>query len=121
MGLFKKRSRKKQSNTKNNANENPIKGGNGNSPHEAAIVNCASQGMANSLIDKFISDIHGIKDTDWEHSLSFFVNEEGIPEYSVRAYGIKLQNGATKTYYFDISRPHNNQINMFKKLTGENS
>jgi hypothetical protein len=120
MGIFKKAFRKEMTSVKSNLNVEPITGGDGSTPKTAAIVNCASQGMANSLIDKFISERHGIKDTEWKHTMSFFVNEDGIPEYSVRAYGIKLQNEDTFTYYFDISRPHNNEMKMFNKLSGTN-
>jgi hypothetical protein len=116
MGLFDKLFGKKYTKIKVDENFKPITGGDGLAPQSAAILNCASQGMANHLIDKFIKERHGEKNFEWSPTIEYFVNEDDIPKYTIRAYGIELSNGETQTYYFNIGRPHNNEMNMAKLM-----
>jgi len=91
----------------------PIYGGNGSSPDDAAVVNCASMSIAHHLIDKFISERHGEKAVDWDRGAEYFVNEPDIPEFTVRAITVNTIANESPTYFFDISRP----ISAAKKLT----
>lgn len=90
----------------------PLFGGDGLAPETAVIVNCASTAMARSLIGQFVSKIHGQHGSDWEHGPEFFVRKPGIPDFTVRAVGIKLSNGEYVTYYFNLARPHGIAMKM---------
>ncbi len=90
----------------------PLYGGDGNSPQNPVIVNCCSVNSKDILINSFLEEKHGVKGTDWQSGFEYFVNEGGVPEYSIRAVTITLADGASRTYYFDISRP----MNVAKKL-----
>ena len=92
----------------------PIHGGDGSSAQTPAVVNCASMSMANHLIDQFISLRHGPKDVSWNRDVELFVNEPGIPDYTVRAIVVKLTTGEGPTYYFNVGRP----MNATKELMG---
>jgi hypothetical protein len=65
-----------------------IYGGDGMSEKTAAVVNCGSMGYAKLLIDQFISEQLGQKDTDWKHLAAAFVKPPGLPEFTVRAIGV---------------------------------
>ena len=82
------------------------------SSQTAATINCAAMSTAHLLIDGFISERHGQKDTDWKRGIEFFVNEPNIPEFTVRAFGMTTKSGERYTYYFNVGRP----MNATKKL-----
>ena len=116
MGLLNKLFGEKSSKIKKDENFKPITGGAGLKPKSAAVLNCSSMGMAKHLIDSFINERHGEKNFEWTPTIEYFVNEEGIPKFTIRAYGIELSNGETQTYYFNIGRPHNNEMNIAKMM-----
>ena len=93
-----------------------ICGGDAGSVETVATVICASMSTANLLIDKFISERHGEKNTDWEAECEFFVNETNIPKFTVRAFGISTKSGETYTYYFDVARPMNATKKLIKMM-----
>ena len=122
MGLFGKLFGKKSPLPKNQDAFTPIYGGDALSPQTAAIVNCASMPAANRLIDRFISERHGQKDIDWNRGIEFFVNDPGIPEFTVRAFGVTLKSDKNLTYFFNVSQPINatkDLIMMMKQKTGK--
>jgi hypothetical protein len=82
----------------------PLYGGDGSSVEDAVVVNCASTGMANQLIDQFIAQRHGEKDRDWERVVEAFVNGDDLPVDTIRAIGIVTNDRKAMTYYFDIGR-----------------
>lgn len=90
----------------------PVYGGDGSTPNNAVVINCASTGMANHLIDDFLSKKHGRKDADWKRTIEFFVNGEDIPFDTIRAVGIETRDGKTLTYNFDIGRSVRNLDHM---------
>lgn len=108
--------RKKPSKIKKEVDFKPILGGDGLTPQTALILNCSSMGVARHLINKFISENHGEINTGWKPTIEYFVTEEDIPEFSIRAYGIKLSNEVSHTYYFDVSRQHKNEMKIAKMM-----
>ena len=92
----------------------PVYGGDAMEPQTAAIINCASMVTAQHIIDHFISECHGKKDEDWRRNIEYFVNEEEIPEFTIRAIVITTPSRENLTYYFNIARP----INATKKSKG---
>jgi hypothetical protein len=94
-------------------------GGDGNSPQTPVVVNCCSVNSKDILINGFLVKKHGVKGTDWHSGGDYFVNEEGIPEYSIRAVIVTLADGTSRTYYFDISRPMNVAMKLMKPLFDE--
>ncbi len=116
MGILDFIFRKKSSKIKTDVDFKPILGGDGLSPQSALILNCSSMGVARHLINKFISDRHGEINIDWKPSIEYFVTAEGIPEFSIRAYGIKLNNEDGHTYYFDVSHQHRNEMKIAKMM-----
>lgn len=117
MGLFKMLFGKKPLSIKEMDKMPPIYGGDAASLKTAATINCASMSTAHRLIDRFISERHGKKDTDWKHGISFFGSGPGIPNYTVRAYVVTTTSGKSHTYYFNEARPMNATKNLMK-LTG---
>jgi hypothetical protein len=107
---------RKSSKVKRDENFKPITGGDGLTPKSSVTLNCSSMGMGNHLIEKFITERHGGKNIEWKPTIEYFVNADDIPKFTIRAYGIDLSNGEAQTYYFNISRPHNNEMNMVKMM-----
>lgn len=95
----------------------PLYGGDGSSPTQAVVVNCASMSMANHLIDQFISERHGQKDKNWNREFEMFDNSPNIPEFTVRTIAVKCSNGTLVSYHFDISKPMVATKNL-AKMTG---
>ena len=86
------------------------------SSQTAATINCAAMSTAHLLIDGFISERHGQKDTDWKRGIEFFVNEPGIPKFTVRAFGITTKSGENQTYFFNVERPMNATKKLIKMM-----
>ena len=114
MGLFNKLFGTDK-NPKSDSNP-PISGGDGTKPTQAAIVNCASMGVANHLIDTFISARHGSKAVDWKRGFEMYVKLQGIPDNTIRSIGVECSDGTNHSYYFDISRPLHGTVNLANKL-----
>ena len=93
-----------------------IYGGDALSVETPAIIKSASMFSANVLIDKFISERHGQKDTDWEAEFEFFVNEPNTPAFTVRRFTISTKSGESHTYYFDVARPMNATKKLIKMM-----
>jgi len=106
------------STSKRNPNDDkpPLYGGDGSNSEEAVVVNCASMGMANHLMDRFISERHGTKDQDWKRSMGMFVNGPEIEDFSIRCIGIETSNSENVAYYFDVTRPMNGTKNVAKLM-----
>jgi len=94
----------------------PLYGGDASSPSTPVVVNCASMNSANIFINHFIKEKHGEQGTAWERGVEYFVDEEGIPEGSIRAIVVELADGTFVKYYFDISRPMNVAKKFMKPL-----
>lgn len=88
----------------------PYKGGDGLSKDSPVFINCASIGMANFLIDRFISEKHGVKNSDWNQTMSMTLKSKITECGMVKSIVINSAN-ESYTYYFDISRPFKNPIN----------
>lgn len=80
----------------------PIYGGDGLSDESPAIVNCASMGMAQSLIDRFISDKCG---EEWERGIEMTLASRNDPEKNIKMISVNLPDGTENRFYFDLSRP----------------
>jgi len=96
----------------------PVYGGDAASPETATTVNCYSMPVANRLIDRFISERQGEKDTAWKREVEYFVNKPEITEFTIRAIGIVTTSGESHTYYFDVSQPMGASMNLVKVMTG---
>tara|TARA_A100000171_G_C2124641_1_gene142783 strand:- start:1246 stop:1602 length:357 start_codon:yes stop_codon:yes gene_type:complete len=93
----------------------PISGGDGTSLETVAIINCSSMGMANSLMDRFISERHGTQGEDWNRGIEHFVTTNQIPSGNIRCISITF-NGGQREYYFNVSRPMNGSMKLFEML-----
>lgn len=80
----------------------PIYGGDGLSDDSPAIVNCASMGMAQALIDSFISEKCG---NDWEREIEFTISSPSDLSKSLRLICVRASDGNEHKFYFDLSRP----------------
>jgi hypothetical protein len=90
----------------------PIYGGDATSAKKAAIINCFSMDLAEIIMDEFISNQHGKKDSHWSHeSIALLMK----PEYT-RATQITTRQGKSYVYYFNISRPLKASVNLMKML-----
>lgn len=87
----------------------PFLGGNGMNSKNPVFINCASSAMANSLMDKFISEKHGIKNTDWNQTMSMSLNSDITECGIIKSISIKSKDESF-VYYFDLSRPMKNPI-----------
>lgn len=114
MGLFNKYFGKSKSNKNLLDDKPPIYGGNGTSEEEAAIINCASMGLANRLMNKFISEKHGEVEKDWNRTIELFLTSEELKTPRIRLIGVKCSDGTEYQYYFDVSRP----MNVANKMLG---
>lgn len=93
----------------------PITGGNATSVETSAIILCSSMGMANSLIDKFISERHGTVGEDWNRSIEHFIVNDRIPSGVIRCINLTSKAG-NKTYYFNVSKPMLGTLKMIDML-----
>lgn len=109
MGIFSIFSKKKKS----VKNESPYMGGNGLSIDSPVYINCASDSMARNLIDRFISEKHGLQGIDWEKGTSFTLKSDKTKCGLVMLIIVKTQKEEL-SYYFDLSRPMAN----LEKLLG---
>jgi hypothetical protein len=116
MGLFDTIFGKKSLSPKEMDKMPAIYGGDATSPQTAATINCAAMSTAHHLIDRFISERHGQKDIDWKRGIEFFVNEPGIPEFTVRAFGVATTSGESHTYYFNVGRPMDATKKLLKMM-----
>lgn len=105
MGLFNKFFGNPGSNKNSSDDKPPIYGGDGTSEEDAAIINCASMGTANRLMDRFISDKHGELEKDWNRTVEFFLKSESPNATKIRVIGIKCSDGSEYKFYFDVTRP----------------
>jgi hypothetical protein len=94
----------------------PIYGGDARLAETAAIINCAAMSTAHILIDRFISELHGQKDSDWKRSIEYFVRDSNISEFTIRAIGVIITSGEIFTYYFNVTRPMNATKKLLKAL-----
>lgn len=84
-------------------------GGDGLTEFKPVFINCASNSMASSLIERFISEKHGEKNIDWVENMSMSLSSNITECGLVKCLTISSQNNSY-TYYFDLSRPMKNPI-----------
>jgi len=89
----------------------PIHGGDGLSDQTPAIVNCASMSVANTLIERFISDACG---DGWERGIEFTVVNAKDSSKSLRLICVTRADGSEAKFYFDLTRP----VEATAKLAG---
>ncbi|MBT4450100.1 MAG: hypothetical protein HOC92_10440, partial [Gammaproteobacteria bacterium] len=80
----------------------PMHGGDGLSKHSPVIVNCASMGMAQSLIDDFITDKCG---KGWVRGMEYTIGAPDNPEKLLRMISVESNDGSEYSFYFDLARP----------------
>lgn len=83
----------------------PVFGGDGSTAEDAVVINCASMGMANHLIDNWISDHHGEKGEDWERTVEMFLDQGQANPPTLRSIGVETKEGEDYSYVFNIGRP----------------
>lgn len=89
----------------------PIYGGDGLSAESPAIVNCASMGMAQALIERFISERCG---NSWETGAELTLASPNDPDKDIKMISAKLPDGTENHFYFDLSRP----VGVAMKMAG---
>ena len=89
----------------------PIYGGDGLTDHSPAIINCASMGMAQALIDGFISEKC---DGEWERGMEYTLSAPDGTRKPIRMICVKTSNGSEHNFYFDLSRP----VSVTMKMSG---
>ena len=114
MALFNKFFGKSKSNKNPLDDKPPIYGGDGTTEENVAVINCASMGLANRLMDRFISEKHGEIEKDWNRTIEFFLKNEESKTPRIRVIGVECSDGAEYQYYFDVSRP----MNVANKMLG---
>lgn len=87
----------------------PIYGGDGMSAHSPAIINCASIGMAQRLMDKFITEKFG---DGWSRGVEFTLESPTDSEKRLKAICVSKPDGSEGKFYFDLSRPLGNAMKM---------
>lgn len=85
----------------------PYLGGDGLKPENPIIINCSSDAMASHLLERYISDKHGVKETDWLYGMSFTLKSKSTECGMVKAVIVNV-NKEEYTYYFDFSRSMKN-------------
>ncbi|EML1877568.1 TPA: hypothetical protein R2X00_005226 [Escherichia coli] len=83
-------------------NKPPIYGGDGLTDRSPAIVNCASMGMAQALIDGFISERCG---EGSERGIEFTLKSPDNSEKLIKMICVTAPDGSEHKFYFDLSRP----------------
>ena len=71
---------------------------------------------AHHLIDRFISELHGQKDSDWTRGIEYFVNDPHMPEFTVRAISVNSMAGEKIIYFFNVARPMSTTKKLLKTL-----
>ena len=98
-------------NKNKNDDKPPIYGGDGLSDNSPAIVNCAGMGMAQALIDSFISEKCG---DDWERRTEFTISSPSDSNKLLRLICVQTSDGNDHKFHFDLSRP----VGVAKKMSG---
>jgi hypothetical protein len=98
---FSKRPSKKKNVIKD---ESPFLGGDGLSAENPVYVNCASGSMTQHLIDRFISEKHGKKGTDWDIGVSLTIKSDKTKCGMIKTIAVKTAQDELD-YFFDLSRP----------------
>ncbi|MGW8122228.1 hypothetical protein ACV07N_06165 [Roseivirga echinicomitans] len=93
----------------------PVTGGDAASIETAAIVNCASMGIANSLINQFISERHGTEGEEWKRGMEHFIDTPEIPSGNIRCIHVDLGEDSC-AYYFNVSRPMKGRLKVFEMI-----
>jgi len=83
----------------------PAFGGDGSTAEEAVVVNCASMGMANRIIDNWISERHGEKGDDWKRTVEMFLDHGQSYPPTLRLIGVETKEEEEPRYVFNIGRP----------------
>ncbi|MDA0195275.1 MAG: hypothetical protein O2951_09555 [Bacteroidetes bacterium] len=115
MGLFSNLFKSKKDRRHFSPDFKPITGGDATSIETSAIIHCLSMGMANSLIDRFISERHGTVGEDWKRSLEHFVVNDRIISGVIRCIIITSKKG-NMAYYFNVSRPMQGTLKVIELL-----
>jgi hypothetical protein len=76
-------------------------GGDGLSVETAVVIEATSSFVGVAAEYEYITKQHGPKGTAWKLESQALVSEGGKPYDMIK---IKLSNGESKSYYFDISR-----------------
>ena len=111
MGIFDLFSKKNPGGNRPSPAEVPFLGGNGSTPDEAIEPNCASVGMAHSMISRYVSERHGREGVDWEKSISASIVRPS-DDRRVQRMIFKLSTDQTVAYFFDLSRQARNTAAM---------
>lgn len=80
----------------------PIHGGDGGSVSSPIIVNCASMGMAKSLIDEFITEKCG---ENWIREVEYTTRVPDKSDKLLKVINIETYDGKKLSFYFDLERP----------------
>jgi hypothetical protein len=102
--VYKRIDKSNSVNKSNKKEESPYLGGDGLSAENPVFINCASGSMAQHLIDRFISEKHGEKDSDWEMGISFTIDSDKTKCGMIKAISVKTGQEELN-YFFDLSRP----------------
>ncbi len=85
----------------------PIYGGDGSTIKDAIVVNCAAVSTENHVIDRYISERHGVEDSDWTREIIFVLSPPPeAPDRYYRSVSIKTKSGQKYSYIFDCTRSH---------------
>ena len=95
----------------------PIYGGDGSSVDQAVVINCASMGMANRLIDNWIAERHGQEGTDWTRGVEMFLDSAESDPPTLRSIGVQTQNGQSANYVFNVGRPMRASMKLYGMMS----
>jgi len=105
---------KKQPKTPDYNAQPPIGGGDGSTKEQVIVLNCASIGMAQMLINRIISEKFGKKGIDWKGGIEMFAPGANGPDSYIRILTFSLKNGIRERFYFDLTR----SMKVVDKLRG---
>lgn len=85
-----------------NTDQPPVHGGDGLSAENPAIVNCASMGVANDLIERFISASCG---ENWNKEIELTIENPNDASSSLTVISVTKADGSDVNFYFDLTKP----------------
>lgn len=84
-------------------------GGDGLTQSSPVIINCASMGVAQTLMERVINSHCG---KDWTREVEFSLKDPNDPQKSLKMISVVTQDGSKHSFYFDLSRPVKNAMKL---------
>lgn len=93
----------------------PLLGGEGRTLDDPVVVNSSSRALSRLLIRNYISRLMGRNGVNWKTVQKTVVTDEAHPGRHVERHMVESLYGARVAFFFDLSRCHGGDLEMFRR------